>query len=144
MCTDITIHMMHILQQYSKGIVTGANTNRWKNHVLANSRLHTILFLLTYSYPHNNIKILTRIILSILTNSFYRKKTLNIIVSFQRFENQDRHTIHLHMLLWLENFASVNSNHKRASIPTNHRYLGYLVRLIWFFTTTNTNYWQKA
>ena len=128
MCTDITIHMMHILQQYSKGIVTGANTNRWKNHVLANSRLHTILFLLTYSYPHNNIKILTRIILSILTNSFYRKKTSNIIVSFHLFENQD-----LHMLVWLENFASININHIRATISTNHKYLGYSVKLICFF-----------
>ena len=37
--TNITIHIMHILQQYGKGCITGVNTNRWKKHVVANTRL---------------------------------------------------------------------------------------------------------
>ena len=32
--------MLHTLQQYAKGHITGTNTNRWKNHILANSRLY--------------------------------------------------------------------------------------------------------
>ena len=43
-CTDITLHMMHILRQYTKGIITGTNTKRWKDHILANSRLHLFPF----------------------------------------------------------------------------------------------------
>ena len=37
--TNITIHIMHILQQYGKGYITGVNTNRWKKQVVANTRL---------------------------------------------------------------------------------------------------------
>ena len=47
LCTDITIHMLHTLQQYAKGHITGTNTNQWKNHVLADSRLQ---FHYTVSY----------------------------------------------------------------------------------------------
>ena len=39
LCTYITLHMLHILQQYAKGYITGTNTNRWKNYALTHSRL---------------------------------------------------------------------------------------------------------
>ena len=37
--TDITVHMLHILQQFGKDYITGTNTNRWKNYVLTHSGL---------------------------------------------------------------------------------------------------------
>lgn len=39
LCTDITLHVLHILQQYAKGYITGTNTNRWKHYALTHSRL---------------------------------------------------------------------------------------------------------
>ena len=47
--TDITMHMMHILQQYGKGYLTGVKTNRWKKHVFAYARLQLPKFLFIYS-----------------------------------------------------------------------------------------------
>lgn len=44
LCTDIALHMLHILEQYVEGYITGVNTNRWKKHVLANSRFYQINF----------------------------------------------------------------------------------------------------
>ena len=37
--TNITLHMLHILQEYVKGYITGTNTNQWKNYALTHSRL---------------------------------------------------------------------------------------------------------
>ena len=37
--TDTTMHMMLILQQYTRGYITGVNTNRWTQHVVADTRL---------------------------------------------------------------------------------------------------------
>ena len=39
LATDVTLHLLHILQQYAKGYFTGVNTNRWKQHLLADNRL---------------------------------------------------------------------------------------------------------
>lgn len=33
LATDVTLHFLHILQQYAKGFITGVNSNRWKKHV---------------------------------------------------------------------------------------------------------------
>ena len=50
MSTDITIHMLHILQ-YTKGHISGSNTNCSKKHVLPNLRLNfTFLILCTSKY----------------------------------------------------------------------------------------------
>ena len=45
---------MHILQQYGKGYITGVNTNRWKKHVVANTRLTFAKISLNYK-SHQNI-----------------------------------------------------------------------------------------
>ena len=42
--TDVTIHILHILQQYAKGYITGTSTNRWKNYALTHSRLNISSF----------------------------------------------------------------------------------------------------
>ena len=40
LATDITMHIMLILlQQYTRGYITGVNTNRWTQHVVADTRL---------------------------------------------------------------------------------------------------------
>ena len=36
---NITKHIMHILQQYTRGYITDVNTNRWTQHVVADTRL---------------------------------------------------------------------------------------------------------
>ena len=33
--TDISLHLLHILQQYGKGYLTAVNANRWKEYVVA-------------------------------------------------------------------------------------------------------------
>ena len=69
-------------------------------------------------------------------------KTSNINVAFHRFENQDRHTVHMHMLICLKNLGTVNLNHLRATIPNDHTYLLYLVKIVFHlqysFFTNNT------
>ena len=44
LATDITLHMLHILQQYAKGFITGTNSDRWKQHVLADRKYCHVLF----------------------------------------------------------------------------------------------------
>lgn len=38
LATDITIHIMHILEQYIRGHITGVNSCRWTQHVVADIR----------------------------------------------------------------------------------------------------------
>ena len=38
LATDITIHIMHILEQYIRGHITGVNSSRWTQHVVADIR----------------------------------------------------------------------------------------------------------
>ena len=40
--TDITMHLLHILEQYIRGYLTGVNTNRWQKHVLADTKYELI------------------------------------------------------------------------------------------------------
>ena len=68
MATDITLHMLRILQQYAKGFISGTNTSRWKQHVLADKKhddfhcrflslLFSLLFLL-FDNKINHYKLL--------------------------------------------------------------------------------------
>ena len=52
---------------------------------------------------------------------------------FNRFENQDRHTVHTHLLVWLKEAANIYVDHIRASIPKNNTFLTYLVSLLYTF-----------
>ena len=91
---------------------------------------YTNLFSLR-SVIHNIYNIfLIGIILSIFINCFLRTKTSNVNVSFHRFENQDRHSVDMQMLIWLKHLESVNINDICATIPNDHTYLSYLVRPI--------------
>ena len=36
--TNITLHLLHILDQYAKGFIAGVNSNRCKNHVLGDKK----------------------------------------------------------------------------------------------------------
>lgn len=57
-----------------------------------------------------------------------RKNASNLHVSFYRFENQGLHTVHIHLLVWLENLAVINLDRVRASNPDDYSKLAYLVR----------------
>jgi hypothetical protein len=46
---------------------------------------------------------------------------------FYRFEFQQRGTVHLHLLVWLNNLSKVQHQHIRADIPTTNPKLSYLV-----------------
>ena len=65
------------------------------------------------------------------SNFLCRKPGSNVNVSFQRFENQGRKTIHMHMLVWLKSIGNLNVSNIRATIPTDHTYLAYFVRIIY-------------
>ena len=38
LATDITMYLLHIMEQYIRGYLTGVNTNRWQKHVLADTK----------------------------------------------------------------------------------------------------------
>ena len=42
LANDITMHLLHILEQYIRGYLTGVNTNRWQKHVLADTKYELI------------------------------------------------------------------------------------------------------
>ena len=56
-----------------------------------------------------------------------RCKRRNVNVCFQRFEDQDRHAIHTHILVWIQSLGRINYNQFKASIPKDHSLLAYLV-----------------
>ena len=52
MATDITMHIMHILQQYIRGHITGVDNSRWKQHVVVDVKFIlniTILFFIPFT-----------------------------------------------------------------------------------------------
>ena len=58
--TDITVHMLHILQQFGKDYITGKNTNRWKNNVLTHSRLQLSFYYFFFNYLLRKIAVKSR------------------------------------------------------------------------------------
>ena len=82
------MHLLHILEDYSKGYISGVNTNHWKKHVLADS---------------NCIFYYVDLILSLLSNYFIEstvvwlhdwKYFLNVYLGDQknrRDENEQRY-----------------------------------------------------
>ena len=45
LATDITIHIMHVLEQYIRGHITGVNSCQWTQHVVADIGLFVNLLL---------------------------------------------------------------------------------------------------
>ena len=58
--TDITVHMLHILQQFGNDYITGTNTNRWKNYVLTHSRLQLSFYYFLINYLLRKIAVKSR------------------------------------------------------------------------------------
>ena len=58
--TDITVHMLHILQQFGKDYITGTNTNRWKNYVLTHSGLQLSFYYFFFNYLLRKITVKSR------------------------------------------------------------------------------------
>lgn len=79
-----TLHIVHVLKQIARGYLTGGNSNRWRQHIFADT-----------TKPRNR----------------------NVLTYFYRFEFQQRGTVHLHMLVWLENMAVIRVDLLKASIP---------------------------
>ena len=63
----------------------------------------------------------------------FRHNRSNVELLFQRFENQDRHTVHTHLLVWLKEVANIDVDHIRVSIPKDNTFLVYLVSLLYTF-----------
>ena len=40
---DVTLHFLHILQQYARGYFTGVNAKRWKHYLLASKCFFKLL-----------------------------------------------------------------------------------------------------
>ena len=38
LAADVTLHLLHILQQYAKGFITGVNLNQSKKHVFTDKK----------------------------------------------------------------------------------------------------------
>ena len=43
----------------------------------------------------------------------------NVNISFHQFENQGRHTVHMHLLVWLQTLGSINLGRIRAAVPND-------------------------
>ena len=63
----------------------------------------------------------------------FRRNRSNVQLLFQRFENQGRHTVHTHMLVWLKEVTNIDVDHIRASVPKDNTFLAYLVSLLYTF-----------
>ena len=55
----------------------------------------------------------------------------NVNVSFHRFENQGRHTVHMYLLAWLKHLGSINLDRIGATAPNDDSQLAYLVRTVY-------------
>ena len=60
----------------------------------------------------------------------FRYNTSNDSVLFYRFENQGRHTVHIHMLACFRKIGNINIDYIRVTIPKDNTFLAYLVRFI--------------
>ena len=76
LATDITMHLLHILEQYICGYLTGVNTNRWQKHVLADTKYELIntTFIASCIY----------LILPVLLLQKPNKRNLNLTVNMDR------------------------------------------------------------
>ena len=63
----------------------------------------------------------------------FRHNRSNVELLFQWFENQDRHTVHTHLLVWLKEVANIDVDLIRVSIPKDNTFLAYLVSLLYTF-----------
>ena len=71
------------------------------------------------------------------------KNKSNVNIFFHRFENQGRHTVHMHLLVWLENLGSINPDRLRATIPDDDSQLVYLIRIFYHFLHLNHTIYIK-
>ena len=75
----------------------------------------------------------------------FRNNRSNVSLVFHQFENQGRHTVHTHILVWLKNVANIDVDHIRASIPKDDTFLACLVRcILHFFSTPNNCYSEMS
>ena len=93
-----TLHIAHILEQVSRGLISGCNSSTWESH----DYKHLL-------YAHRNG----------LPN--------NVQCCFYRFEYQQRRTIHLHMLVWLRSCTELNLKRFKACVPSDTAENAYFV-----------------
>ena len=98
---------------------------------MLNSVLSNIISIVLYSLWQNNISYLINTTMTYIQYKpcVIRGKRRNVNVYFHHNENQGRHTVHTHMLVWVKNLEYVNMNQFKASIPNDHNLLAYLVRI---------------
>ena len=102
-----TLHISHILDQLSRGYITGVNCNAWERHDIKH---------VMYASRH--------------------KKPNNVSCVFYRFEYQQRRTIHLHMLVWLNSCTELDLNRFNATVPQHNIHDAFLVTRLQASNTT--------
>ena len=66
---------------------------------------------------------------------YFRHKRNNINTCFHRFENQGRHTVHSHVLVWIKQLKNIVLERIKATVPLDNTTLAHLVRN--FFSARN-------
>ena len=66
---------------------------------------------------------------------YFRHKINNINTYFHRFENQGRHTVHSHVLVWIKQLKNIVLECIKATVPLDNTPLAHLVRN--FFSACN-------
>ena len=116
------------MSQFSINLSTYASFSRaYLFYWLFKEKLWVMLFL---RYWHKLTK-QKKFLLNIYVRLYSRKNTSNVNISFHRFENQGRHTVHMHLLVWLQNLGSINLDRVRATVPNDDSQLAYLVRIVY-------------
>ena len=103
--------------------------------------MHTWLLLPKHHYTIkvfiNQIKLVDHSnTIVLISNCVLEKNKSNFHVSFHWFENQRLHTVHMHLLVWLENLRIINLDRIHATIPVDD---SQLVRNLYHFLHLNNN-----
>ena len=60
--------------------------------------------------------------------AYLRHKRNNVNTYFHRFENQGRHTVHSHVLVWMKQLKNIALERIKATVPFDNTPLAHLVR----------------
>ena len=71
--------------------------------------------------------------------AYLRHKRNNVNTYFHRFENQGRHTVHSHVLVWMKQLKNIALERIKATAPFDNTLLSHLVRNF-FFTHNISSY----
>ena len=101
--TNITMHLLHILEQYICGYLTGVHSNCWQKHVLADTK-YELIYIIFLSF--------------LLCNSFYLWFKFNHTVSFYLKQKRNFFALILAILDIKETTLIVTSTDSKIRVNT--------------------------